>query len=199
MLSAAALIKFAVPMVRAGSPILKGALTAAATERVMALVAAWAAPKPPVNDYEGLARFAALLFDKGPEFCARLIELQTMREQARRDHPFERLLLENSAQHAPGGVTDAPWRPAPKTAPAFLSKRVLASFPDGTLLRGTHKGKQYTGEITGAKVRVRRKSYTSLSAAARAITDRSGTNGWTFWECKLPDSSDWVLVDSLRS
>jgi hypothetical protein len=40
--------------------------------------------------------------------------------------------------------------------------------------------------------------FSSPSKAAGAITGNS-VNGWTFWECKMPEKSSWQMIKSLRS
>jgi hypothetical protein len=77
----------------------------------------------------------------------------------------------------------------------WVSKGV--SFPHDTEFRATYKGQQYSGKVeTGALV-VSGERFTSPSAAAVSITGNP-VNGWRFWECMLPGSSQWKLIASLR-
>jgi len=60
--------------------------------------------------------------------------------------------------------------------------------PVGTILKGKFKGKPYTARVVkdktnpeGKSIKFDDKLYTSMSAAARAITKQS-VNGWRFWK-----------------
>lgn len=78
---------------------------------------------------------------------------------------------------------------------AWVSKSV--SFPAGTQFRATYKGQQHTGTVESGALIVNGERYTSPSAAAVAITGKA-TNGWRFWECLLPSTSQWKLIANLR-
>jgi hypothetical protein len=41
------------------------------------------------------------------------------------------------------------------------------------------------------------KRFETPSAAAVFVT-KSPTNGWTFWECRLPGQASWQIVKGLR-
>lgn len=72
------------------------------------------------------------------------------------------------------------------------------SIPHGTEFRFSHKGTLHVGTANeGALQLSDGRRFSSPSAAAVAITD-TNVNGWRAWECKLPGSSRWVQMDSLR-
>ncbi len=70
-------------------------------------------------------------------------------------------------------------------------------FPSGTEFRSTHKGQSYRGQVEDGALIVNGQRFDSPSAAAVNITETS-VNGWIFWECRLPGTSDWVLIKSMR-
>lgn len=73
--------------------------------------------------------------------------------------------------------------------------KVRSKFPGiGDVLKHKYKGKVYTAEITAVDPKsskieliVNRRSYGSLSAAAKGITGFSH-NGWLFWRLDKPKS-----------
>lgn len=74
-----------------------------------------------------------------------------------------------------------------KTAPKRPHKRRTLP-PIGTKLKGRYLKVNYAAEIVklpstadGRGVKYRKKVYTSMSAAAEAIT-KHPTNGWRFWK-----------------
>lgn len=77
----------------------------------------------------------------------------------------------------------------------WVSKGVR--FPAGTVFRATYKGEQYQGKIESGALVVDGKRFDSPSAAAVAITGNP-VNGWTFWECRLPEKDSWQMIKSLR-
>ena len=78
---------------------------------------------------------------------------------------------------------------------AWVTKGV--TFPHGTEFRTRYKGKEYGGRTDNGAMVVNGKRHGSPSAAAIAITG-SPVNGWRFWECKFPGSSQWRLLANLR-
>ena len=70
-------------------------------------------------------------------------------------------------------------------------------FPVGTSFRATYKGQQYFGVVKAEGLVVQDKCFSSPSAAAIEITGKSA-NGWTFFECRLPDTNTWQMIKSLR-
>lgn len=59
--------------------------------------------------------------------------------------------------------------------------------PHGTILRASYKGREYEAEVRDGSVEWQGDSYKSLSAAAVAVIQSTGSrrsteNGWRFWE-----------------
>lgn len=71
------------------------------------------------------------------------------------------------------------------------------TFPHGTEFRVTYKGQQYTGVVRNGCLIMDGKPFTSPSAAAVSITGNN-VNGWNFWECRFPETSQWQLIGTLR-
>jgi predicted CopG family antitoxin len=71
------------------------------------------------------------------------------------------------------------------------------TFPATTEFRATHRGKPISGRVEAGALVVNGKRYETPSAAAVAVTETS-VNGWKFWECRLPGSSSWQLIASMR-
>jgi hypothetical protein len=77
------------------------------------------------------------------------------------------------------------------------------TLPDTTQLKMTYNGKTYEGVISDGVWLVAGKRYTSPSAAAGAVgvTKDGGTtslDGWLYWQARLPNSSRWAKIRSLR-
>ena len=70
-------------------------------------------------------------------------------------------------------------------------------FPDGTEFRANYRGQMYYGKVEKGRLVVNGNRFNSPSAAAMSITGNS-VNGWTFWECRMPDQSNWQIIKSLR-
>jgi hypothetical protein len=70
-------------------------------------------------------------------------------------------------------------------------------FPTGTEFRASYKGQTWLGRVERGALVVNGKRFDTPSAAAVFIT-KSPTNGWTFWECRLPGQSSWQLIKGLR-
>ena len=98
------------------------------------------------------------------------------------------LLGLNSTKRAPVG----PHTPA---TGGWFTKGV--TFPDGTEFRATHKGQAYSSKVESGALVLNGKRYDSPSAAAVEITGRP-TNGWIFWECRLPGKTSWQIIKSFR-
>ena len=66
-------------------------------------------------------------------------------------------------------------------------------------LKGEYKGNTYTAELLACRKRVRYggKIYGSPSAAGKAVTGRSSSNGWDFWSAK-DNQGRWVTLNDLR-
>src|SRR6266436_5102061 len=65
----------------------------------------------------------------------------------------------------------------------WVSKGVR--FPAGTEFRASYKGQTWLGRVERGALVVNGQRFDTPSAAAGFVT-RSATNGWTFWECRLP-------------
>jgi len=70
-------------------------------------------------------------------------------------------------------------------------------FPAGTEFRANHKGQTWLGRVGRGALVVNGKRFDTPSAAAVAIT-KTPTNGWTFWECRLPGQASWQIIKGLR-
>ena len=70
-------------------------------------------------------------------------------------------------------------------------------FPHGTQFRATRKGKIHVAHIEDGELRYNGEFSAGFSPAAGKATG-TNTNGWTFWHCKRPGDTDFVLVDTLR-
>jgi hypothetical protein len=70
-------------------------------------------------------------------------------------------------------------------------------FPPGTEFRANYKGQTWLGRVERGALAVNGKRFDTPSAAAVFIT-KSPTNGWTFWECRLPGQASWQLIKGLR-
>jgi Restriction Enzyme Adenine Methylase Associated len=77
----------------------------------------------------------------------------------------------------------------------WVSKGVR--FPAGTEFRANYKGQTWLGRVERGALVVNGQRFDTPSAAAVAIT-KSPTNGWTFWECRLPGQSSWQILKGLR-
>lgn len=70
------------------------------------------------------------------------------------------------------------------------------TFPHGTQFRHTHKGQQHSASIENGSFVMSGKKFSSLSGAAVEITGNP-RNGWYFWECLLPQSTEWKLANEV--
>ena len=82
----------------------------------------------------------------------------------------------------------------------FSTDRDLTShsgrIPHGSKLKAVYKGQEYFAEIDDGKVRWKGKKYSSVSKAAVAVIQSTGSkrtteNGWRFWEVKEPGNNKW--------
>lgn len=71
------------------------------------------------------------------------------------------------------------------------------TFPHGTEFRAAYKGKTYHAKAEDGALVYEGEKFKSPSPAARAVTGNS-VNGWIFWECKMPDKKNWILIDELK-
>lgn len=59
-------------------------------------------------------------------------------------------------------------------------------FPEGTVFLAWYKERALAATVTDGAINAEGKSYSSLSAAAAHYTGRPTTNGWDFWNVRLP-------------
>lgn len=72
------------------------------------------------------------------------------------------------------------------------------SFPAGSEFMAVYKDKTYSGIAKDGKLELSDGGkFTTPSAAAMHITGNN-VNGWRFWKCKLPNASQFVLIERLR-
>lgn len=71
------------------------------------------------------------------------------------------------------------------------------SFPEGTAFLAWYKDRPYWGHVKNGALEFMNERFTSVSAAAVKVTNRP-TNGWDFWQCKLPGKGEFVRISSLR-
>lgn len=69
-------------------------------------------------------------------------------------------------------------------------------FPAGTEFRANHKGQTHLAKVENGALLLDGQRFDTPSSAAMFITKNS-VNGWTFWECRLPNKS-WQLITALR-
>lgn len=70
-------------------------------------------------------------------------------------------------------------------------------FPAGTEFRGKSKNQTYTARVEKGGLFYDGKKYSSPSAAASAVTG-TPNNGWRFWECRMPNTNNWLIIENLR-
>jgi len=88
-----------------------------------------------------------------------------------------------------------------KTTPPSVDGRAWfidgVTFPHGTEFRARYKGRHYIAVVRNGALELDGKRFESPSPAAIVITG-SSVNGWKFWHCRYPGSSDWLSIDGLR-
>lgn len=70
-------------------------------------------------------------------------------------------------------------------------------FPEGTSFMAWYKDRPYWGKVANGALEINGTRFTSVSAAAVKVTGRP-TNGWDFWQCKMPGKAEFVRIDTLR-
>jgi hypothetical protein len=70
-------------------------------------------------------------------------------------------------------------------------------FPAGTELRANYKGQTFLARVDNGALVLNGKGFDTPSSAAMSIT-KVPTNGWTFWECRLPGQASWQMIKALR-
>jgi hypothetical protein len=71
------------------------------------------------------------------------------------------------------------------------------SFPAGSEFLAEYKGVMYSAVVKNSKLELDGHRFSTPSAAAMHITG-GNVNGWRFWKCKVPGSTDFVPIDRLR-
>lgn len=69
-------------------------------------------------------------------------------------------------------------------------------IPNGSKLKANYKGREYFAEVQDGRVVWRDREFSSLSKAAVAVIQSTGSsrpteNGWRFWEVKKPGEVEW--------
>lgn len=72
----------------------------------------------------------------------------------------------------------------------------VGRLPHGARLRARYKGREFEAEIANGRVLWNSRSFDSLSSAAVATIQSTGTkrpteNGWRYWEVEDPDTGEW--------
>src|SRR5437016_3616097 len=109
------------------------------------------------------------------------------------DDLLERLLLDLVPQTRVDG--------APQNGGVDLVSHV-GRIPHGTRLKGRYKGREYEAKVENGRVIWNGKSFESLSYAAVAVIQSTGSsrpteNGWRFWEAQDPKTGEWVFTGQL--
>ena len=79
-----------------------------------------------------------------------------------------------------------------------VRKRLNGLVPKRTRLYRTYKGKEYKATLTPTGlIKLGKRRFTSPTAAAMAIVDRSSVNGWTFWYIK-DSNGDWIRLSDYK-
>lgn len=71
-------------------------------------------------------------------------------------------------------------------------------FPEGTVFLAWYKDNTHVGRVRDGAISVNDKPFTSVSGAAAEITGRPTTNGWDFWQVKLPGKNEFFPIKTLR-
>lgn len=71
-------------------------------------------------------------------------------------------------------------------------------FPEGTAFLAWYKEDAHVARLKDGAIVVGGKSFTSVSGAAAEITGRPTTNGWDFWQVKLPGKNEFFPIKTLR-
>lgn len=69
-------------------------------------------------------------------------------------------------------------------------------FPEGTVFVSWFKDAAVSAIVRDGKLMIKNKSFKSLSAAAAHYTGRQTTNGWGFWNVKLPGKEENYVIAS---
>jgi hypothetical protein len=73
-------------------------------------------------------------------------------------------------------------------------------FPEGTVFAAWYKDEMHIGRVKEGSIVMDKggKTANSVSAAAANVTGRPTTNGWSFWNIKLPGKNEFVPIMSFR-
>jgi hypothetical protein len=71
-------------------------------------------------------------------------------------------------------------------------------FPPGSDFMVEYKGTTHTARVVDGKLELSDGSRFSTPSAAAVHIAGHPINGWRFWKCKLPGSSQFVLIERLR-
>lgn len=71
------------------------------------------------------------------------------------------------------------------------------SFPAGTDFRAEYRGTTYSGQVKDGKLELDGHKFSTPSAAAVHVKGHQA-NGWRFWKCRLPGTSQYVPIERLR-
>lgn len=72
------------------------------------------------------------------------------------------------------------------------------TFPEGTAFLAWYKDRPHWGHVKNGAIEIMGERFTSVSSAAVKVTGRP-TNGWDFWQCKMPGKGEFVRISKLRS
>jgi hypothetical protein len=72
------------------------------------------------------------------------------------------------------------------------------TFPEGTAFLAWYKDRPHWGHVKAGAIEIMGDRFTSVSSAAVKITGRP-TNGWDFWQCKMPGKAEFVRINKLRA
>lgn len=96
----------------------------------------------------------------------------------------------------------------PEDRPEGNQQRDLVSYagriPHGSKLRASYKGIEFEAEIHDATVLWNGREFDSVSSAAVAVIQSTGSprpteNGWRFWEVRPPNSEEWFPGTHFRN
>lgn len=75
---------------------------------------------------------------------------------------------------------------------------LAAVFPEGTAFLAWYKDRPYWGHVHEGLLEIQGERFTSVSSAAGKVMHRP-TNGWDFWQAKLPGRAEFVKINKLRA
>lgn len=102
------------------------------------------------------------------------------------------------ALDAVGMTADEFLRSALNIKPDGLLTAEGVLFPEGTAFLAWYKDRAYWAHVRNGALELMGERFASVSSAAGKITHRP-TNGWDFWQAKLPGKSDFVKLTTLRA